>query len=320
MTLTYRNGVSIGEIVVYTPCLAIAVLLAVRHGFGRSAGFLFMIVFCLARIIGPCMQLATISQPTNISLYSGAAILNNLGVSPLMLSLLGFLSRLLDSIHKSHNTFVDTRILKFIELVITVGIILGIMGGVNAGSAYQTTHTYTPGTLSKAGISLLIVSYVGTVLATIATSFHLSHAEQGMRRLFVAISISLPLLLIRLIYSIISTFTRNKKFNLLEGSVTVFLCVALIEEFIIVIILESVGLTLQKVAKEEHVEGTRQIPSSDSTEYAGGYRAPQQQKQAGGNKVLNIAKKTIIGRIVMAVVPSGGNEDVKMQRHHNVRR
>jgi hypothetical protein len=87
-----------------------------------------------------------------------------------------------------------------------------------------------------------------------------------------------------------------------------------------VIILEAVGLTLQKVVKEEHVEGSRQIPSSDSTEYASGYRAPQQQKQTGGNKVLNLAKKTIIGRIVMALVPSGGNQDLEMQRNFHVGR
>jgi hypothetical protein len=39
MTITYRNGVSIAEIAVYVPCLAIAILLCVRHGFARSSGW-----------------------------------------------------------------------------------------------------------------------------------------------------------------------------------------------------------------------------------------------------------------------------------------
>jgi hypothetical protein len=39
MTLTYRNGVSIAEIIVYVPILAIAILLSIRHGFSRSAGW-----------------------------------------------------------------------------------------------------------------------------------------------------------------------------------------------------------------------------------------------------------------------------------------
>jgi hypothetical protein len=57
---TYRNGVgvSIAEIVFYVPSLCIAGLLAFRHGLGRNAGWLFLIIFCLARIIGPAIQLA----------------------------------------------------------------------------------------------------------------------------------------------------------------------------------------------------------------------------------------------------------------------
>jgi hypothetical protein len=52
MGLNYRNGVSIAEIVVYVPSLAIAIFLSVRHGFARSSGWMFLIVFCLARLIG----------------------------------------------------------------------------------------------------------------------------------------------------------------------------------------------------------------------------------------------------------------------------
>jgi hypothetical protein len=75
MTITYHNGVSIAEVVLYTPALGLAILLAVRHGFGKNSGWLFLITFCIARIVGSCMQLATISQPRNSSLYTGFSIL-----------------------------------------------------------------------------------------------------------------------------------------------------------------------------------------------------------------------------------------------------
>src|ERR1700753_2608381 len=42
MGLTYRNGVSIAEIIVYVPSLAIAIFLCVRHGFARSSGWMFL--------------------------------------------------------------------------------------------------------------------------------------------------------------------------------------------------------------------------------------------------------------------------------------
>jgi hypothetical protein len=76
------------------------------------------------------MQLATIKSPTNASLYEGSAILNNIGLSPLTLAALGLLSRLLDSINKSKHAFVQQWWLRMIELIVLVGLILGIVGGV----------------------------------------------------------------------------------------------------------------------------------------------------------------------------------------------
>jgi len=85
--------------------------------------------------------------------------------------------------------------------------------------------------------------------------------------------------------------------------------VALIEEFIIVIIFEGTGLTL-KVIKEEHVEGARIIPSSDSNSYS----APQQRQQRGGvgSGVMKVLKYTIIGRIISSMMGEK-EKDVEMQ-------
>lgn len=219
------------ELVVYVPALFIAIFLCIRHGFARSSGWFFLIIFCLARLIGPAMQLAEISSPTDIALYEGSAILNNVGFSPLTLAALGLLSRLLDSINKSHHTIIKPSMLRIIELVVVVGLILGIVGGVDAATSYQKTLNYQPGSLNKAGTSLMIVAFVLLCTATAITSFSVSHAEHGERRLFLAVVLAIPFLLVRLVYSIFSTFTKNKSFNLLDGSVTILLCVALIEEF-----------------------------------------------------------------------------------------
>ena len=263
------------------------------------------------------MQLATISKPDDAALYTGSAILQIIGLSPLELAALGLISRCLDSIHKSVNTFLDTRILKLVELVIVVGLILGIVGGIDASNSFQSTGVYQLGTLNKAGTGLFIVSYLGIVLATILTSFSISHAEHGEKRLLVGVAISLPFLLIRLIYSCMSTFTKNKNFNLLEGNVTVLLCVALIEEFIVVVVYEVIGLTLRQVPKEQHVEATQQVRNVEGAQFPSQRIPAQQQRRSGGagNKALNIAKKTIIGRIVMAFVPDNSNDrDLEMQR------
>ncbi|KAF8852290.1 hypothetical protein BDZ45DRAFT_678465 [Acephala macrosclerotiorum] len=317
MTLSYRNGVSIAELIVYIPALFVGIWLAVKHGFRRNSGWLYLIIFCLARIIGPCMQLATISSPKSVSLYTGSAILNSIGVSPIELAALGLLSRLLDSIHKSYNTFLHPRMLQLVQTIIIVGLILGIVGGIDAGNDFEHTGKYHPGTLNKAGTSLLIVSYGLIVLFTIIISFFIKHAEAGEKRLFLAVLLACPFLAVRLVYSGLSTFSTKPRYNILTGDVTIFLCVALIEEFIIVVIFEIVGLTLRKQVKEQHVEATRQIASSNSSDPM--YVQPGEQKKNGaGNVALNIAKKTIIGRVVMGIAGIAGSRgedrDVEMQR------
>lgn len=90
MAVDYRSGVSILILIFYLPALAIAILLTIRHGFGKSAGWRFMIIFTLARILSACFQLATINQPKNVSLYVGYSVLIGIAVSPLELVAFGY--------------------------------------------------------------------------------------------------------------------------------------------------------------------------------------------------------------------------------------
>ena len=90
MTVDYRNGVSILLLIFYLPALAIAILLTVRHGFSKSSGWRFMIVFTLVRVLCACLELATINQPRNVSLYIGYVVLIGIAVSPLELVAFGY--------------------------------------------------------------------------------------------------------------------------------------------------------------------------------------------------------------------------------------
>ncbi|RDW88755.1 hypothetical protein BP6252_00787 [Coleophoma cylindrospora] len=322
MAVSYRNAVSIAELVVYLPSLAVALLLCSRHGFGRSSSFFFLVIFALARVIGPCMELATISDPTNVGLYEGVVILQSIGLSPLMMSTTGLLSRLLGNIQKSTDTFLKTQMLQLVELVIIVALILGIVGGVQSSSGIAQ-GSYHPNGLNKVGIALFIASFAAIVLATIALTFSVAHADQGEKRILVAVAISLPFMLVRLFYSIMVTYTTDKTFNQLTGSVTVLLCVALIEEFIIVVIYEVVGLTLPQVPKTQHRQG-HHLSSSDGTDsrrrrhrssrrhsgrHHGGRRHGGRRQGGTDNIALRIAKGTIVGRVVTAAMDSQRNKD-----------
>jgi hypothetical protein len=234
-----------------------------------------------------------------------------------MLATIGLLSRLLDSINKAKRTILHSTMFHLIHLIILLGLNLGIVGGIDAANNYVSSGTYTPTALNKAGIALFIVAYVAIVAIVNMTSFQVSHAEKGEKRLLFAVVISLFFLLVRLLYSIISTFTHRRSFNLLNGNVTVILCMALIQEAIVVALYGGTGLTLKRKPVQVHCENTHQTSTHHSAR-------PLQNKsaraaQAAGGKpnkenfLSKAAKFTIIGHLVTAVM-SGKNQDVEMQQ------
>jgi hypothetical protein len=93
MTINYRHGITILEIIVYTPTLFLALWMAFHHGFKKSSGWYFFNIFSLARIVGAACYLATIQSPSNVNLYIAWAVCTSIGLSPLILACIGLLSR-----------------------------------------------------------------------------------------------------------------------------------------------------------------------------------------------------------------------------------
>jgi hypothetical protein len=112
--------------------------------------------------------------------------------------------------------------------------------------------------MTKIGIILLVAVFAVVVLITAMFMFHRSHAEPGERRLINAIAASIPSILIRLIYVVLITFSHIQKFSVLQGSVVVFGCMAIMQELIVVIIYIGVGITLpRKIKKSKELNETQ---------------------------------------------------------------
>jgi len=93
MQLTASGDISIVEIVVYLPLLVAAVAVCLRHGFKKAEGWIFLVALCVIRIAGAACNLVTFSN-LSIGLFEAVAILNSVGVSPLLLATIGVLARL----------------------------------------------------------------------------------------------------------------------------------------------------------------------------------------------------------------------------------
>ncbi|OQD71606.1 hypothetical protein PENPOL_c001G00355 [Penicillium polonicum] len=259
MAIDYRHGISILEIIVYSPTLFLALWMAFNHGFGKSSGWFFFILFCLVRIVGSGCYLATIHYPSNVNLYIAWAVCTSLGLSPLILACIGLLSRANDSIMRKTAKPLPRIIFRVITLISLVAVILSIVGATtnsNIGQGLVNTE-------SKVGLVLYLVTWIGVFGLFLLVLQRNQSIEDGEHRLLLAVGISLPLILIRLVYSFIYSFGHKSEFNMVSGDVTIQLVMAVLEEIVVVFVCLGIGLTLQVRPTAEYT----QQPSVYSGEY-----------------------------------------------------
>ena len=138
------------------------------------------------------------------------------------------------------------------QVLIIVGLILGIVGGSSSASSATSsnsaaTTTITVPTTSKVAIILYIIGFIGIVGVFLLSLPKTSAVPKKERRVPVAITIALPFILIRLIYSACVTFIHNHTFNNITGSVGVFVGMAVIEEFVVIAVYVILGFMVDKL-------------------------------------------------------------------------
>jgi hypothetical protein len=253
MALSNRNDLSIVELIVYTPACLFSIFLCIRHGFGINKGWLFLLIFSLVRIAGASVELATIGFPSSIPLLTSAALLSSVGLSPLLLTTLGLLSRVCKSINKEYHTLIQPIYIRLLRLPIILALVLVIIGSDNSANDLIHHGTYPIQVLTKVGIIVLIAVFAVVALITAIFIVLRSHAEPGEQRLIYAIAASIPSILIRLIYVVLLTFSNTGTFSILHGSVVGLGWMAIMQEMIVVIIYIGIGLTLPRKIKGPRV-------------------------------------------------------------------
>ncbi len=147
--------------------------------------------------------------------------------------------------HNSRKKILSSWILHALTVFTLVALVLCIVGAVKSSDSGNPDDLGEPQTLTKVGVVLFIAAWAGLCLLLIVMVYHLSLVEKGEQRLIIVVAISLPFILIRLIYSLLVVFAKNPRFNIVTGSVTINFVMAVLEEFVVAILCISVGLSLQ---------------------------------------------------------------------------
>lgn len=131
---------------------------------------------------------------------------------------------------------------RLLQLLITVGLILCIVGGTSSTSSsggYETQPT------TKAGVALYLVAFVALSLMAIVMTHKLSNAPTDDKRLAWTVIIALPFILVRIIYSLISVFSHIHSFNRFTGSVAILVVMGVLEEMAVVSLYLMIGWKLK---------------------------------------------------------------------------
>jgi low temperature requirement protein LtrA len=194
-------------------------------------------------------------KKNDLSKYQIAGTLDGVGLSPLLLATLGFLTVAWVFYFKSRlSTYstcfrckglpqcrLNTKFFVVLHLPILTGLVFILVGAKKLFKP-DGSDTSKYKTLASVGIALLMLSFLVLVLLTVLTfsriNLHLSPPE---KMFLLAIVFSIPFLCVRLVYSAIFFFTQNVKFSPIGGDIVIQACLQIPEEMITILtyLLES---------------------------------------------------------------------------------
>lgn len=148
------------------------------------------------------------------------------------------------------------------RILTTVAMVLSIVGLTSNMSAEGLQH---PDIKVKIGMILYGVSWVVMMAMLAVVALHKGSVERGEKRTMLAVALTSPFILVRLLYAFFVWFLHNSKFSILDGNVTVQLVMAVLEEFAVVIICLGIGMTLRvrsRVSREDDGEALEPRRSS----------------------------------------------------------
>ena len=245
-----REIVDIIEIIFYVPALVLSVWCCKKHGGGRQLGWFYLIVLALLRIIGASTGIASVHNPTNSNLTATWVACDSIGLGPLLLALQGFLKRLNEGMRRNG---LNPQYIQMLSALVCAAVALAIVAACKLYSSDADTASDGQD-FQKAAIIVYLVTFLLLAALAAFTAMKRQHIYGGEQRLLWAALLSLPFLLIRIIYSICAAFDNSSTtFSLISDAhtpVAVWAIMSVLMEFIVVSIYLAAGLTLQVIPRQ----------------------------------------------------------------------
>lgn len=87
------EAIAIAELVIYIPLIFVPLFIAFRHGWVKPIGWIYLAVFCGIRIASAASEIVSTKHQNSTKDAVSAAILNAVGICPLLLASFALLER-----------------------------------------------------------------------------------------------------------------------------------------------------------------------------------------------------------------------------------
>lgn len=248
-SLNQRGDINAAAIAVYVIVTAGLGLLMIRNGIRGQLGYLYILLFTLVKIVGAAMAI-DVQLTSNASLYTPAAILSTVVLSPLMLGVCSLINPGKDFIRNLRSPVARhiPRLLRLTHIVIIASLALGIVGGLDAFSTNPTANDYKNGRLYlRIAAGLSCAAWALIMLSVVIFIGHRHSINPFYRKLLPIVGgLVMPILAARLVYTVgiavtIDT-TKTQVFNPLTGSWLLYLLLAFLPEVGVSSVLVVAGL------------------------------------------------------------------------------
>lgn len=126
------------------------------------------------------------------------------------------------------------------SLVVFIGLILGIAGI----SSADDNSGFNPNGITQGAMGIFVAGFVIIFLASAYLAMELrSSLNPAQKKLFLAIGLSMPFVLVRVVYSAVADFGKVHSFTVLVGNPTIYLCMAVLEEIIAMALCVGFGVS-----------------------------------------------------------------------------
>ncbi|KAG5746508.1 hypothetical protein H9Q70_010804 [Fusarium xylarioides] len=235
-----HTSVGVAQVVFYALILPIAVFVLIRnwkHGL-RLASYP-LVTFSLARLAGGILTILRQSDPTSIGLIIATTVLLNVGLIPLMISMVGFIRLIMkSSLDENKRAFF---LIKIIRIAFIAAVVLLCVAGAFSG----TNNIHLSRHLTQAGY-VTLAAVIGLMTVELLHLYTQNRRIAPERHIFIQLTlVSIPTLVLRTVYGLLCAFTVDNVttiWNSLVGSAAAFALMCLLAEYITLLIFLYLGI------------------------------------------------------------------------------